>query len=94
MSRGHGLFGVHFIATGSWVKLPMPLQSFKLQWLYSSVSGHLHRTQVFMGLNWSTLGVGGSSIIGVLYYFARGRSFYTGPIRELTEEALTSPRVD
>jgi hypothetical protein len=47
-----------------------------------------------MGLNWSTLGVGGSSIIGVLYYFARGRSFYTGPIRELTEEALTSPRVD
>ncbi|KAJ5780433.1 amino acid permease [Penicillium paradoxum] len=42
------------------------------------------------GMNWSILGVGGSSIIGVIYYFVRARRIYTGPIREVSVETTAS----
>lgn len=36
-------------------------------------------------MNWSVLGIGGSSLLAILYYFVRARHIYTGPIRELSE---------
>lgn len=34
-------------------------------------------------MNWSVLGIGGCSIIAVVYYFARARHIYVGSSREL-----------
>ena len=34
-------------------------------------------------MNWSVLGIGGSSCLAVIYYFARARDIYARPIREL-----------
>lgn len=35
-------------------------------------------------MNWSVLGIGGSSIIAIVYYFMRARRIYTGPIVEVS----------
>lgn len=34
-------------------------------------------------MNWSVLGIGGSSILAIIYYFVRARHTYTGPIKEI-----------
>lgn len=36
-------------------------------------------------MNWSVLGIGGSSILAILYYFLRARHVYSGPIKEVSE---------
>jgi amino acid transporter len=36
------------------------------------------------GMNWSILGVGGSTVLAALYYFVRARKIYTGPVKELS----------
>lgn len=36
------------------------------------------------GMNWSVLGIGGSTVLAVLYYFVRARNVYTGPVNELS----------
>jgi hypothetical protein len=35
-------------------------------------------------MNWSVLGIGGSSILAIVYYFMRARRIYTGPIVEVS----------
>lgn len=34
-------------------------------------------------MNWSVLGIGGSSILAIVYYYVRARHTYSGPIKEL-----------
>jgi hypothetical protein len=36
-------------------------------------------------MNWSVLGIGGGSILAVLYYFAYARHIYIGPVMEISK---------